>query len=258
MLIASGFNWFHLIPGVEDGSLFGFGHNAYLVVGAWFSVAVITVFAFLANRSLAAAAASKSGPEAFYADDRLSFRTAGEVLIGGLMGIMSNAMEAKYMRMYLPLVVGLAIFIFVNNALGLLPGFPSITDNLSTNLAMAITTMVTYLYVGLTVDPKGFVHHIIGPVWWLSVLFVPLETLTLFVIRPFSLSIRLSANMFGDHMVFAIMSDLIPYPLVYPVIFLGLGLLVCVIQAFVFALLTSVYISLSLPHGHHDEHGEAH
>jgi F-type H+-transporting ATPase subunit a len=62
--------------------------------------------------------------------------------------------------------------------------------------------------------------------------------------------------MMGDHMVFNIMSGLIPWPVAYPVIFLGLGLLVCVIQAFVFALLTSVYISLAVPHG--DHHGDSH
>lgn len=256
MLIASGFNWFQLVPGVEDGSLMPFaGHYGYMVVAAWFSCFVLVAFAFLARQGLSAAVA-RGGPAAFYADEGVTVRNIGEYLVGALYDLMKGMMEAKYARMFLPLVAALALFIFVNNAMGLVPGFPSITDNLNMNLAMAITTMATYVFVGLRFDPKGFVHHIIGPVWWLAILFVPLELLTLFVIRPFSLSIRLAANMMGDHMVFNIMSGLIPWPVAYPVIFLGLGLLVCVIQAFVFALLTSVYISLAVPHG--DHHGDSH
>lgn len=256
MLIASGFNWFYLLPGVEDGSLLGFaGPRTYLVVVAWFSAAALIGLAFLARRGLDAAL-QRGGVESYYAEDSLTPRTIGEYLIGGLYDLMKGMMEAKYARMFLPLVAALALFIFFNNAIGLIPGFPSITDNLNMNLAMAITTMCTYVYVGLRYDPKGFVHHIIGPVWWMAVLFVPLELMTLFLIRPFSLSIRLAANMMGDHLVFNIMSGLLSWPIAYPVVFLGLGLLVCVIQAFVFALLTSVYISLAVPHG--DHHGESH
>ena len=57
--------------------------------------------------------------------------------------------------------------------------------------------------------------------------------------------------MFGDHLVFTIMSDMIP--VFVPVPFLGLATLVSVIQAFVFSLLTVIYIHLSLPHHDHDE-----
>ena len=73
-----------------------------------------------------------------------------------------------------------------------------------------------------------------------------LEALTFLVVRPFSLTLRLGGNMFGDHMVFGIMSDLIPF--VYPTIFLALGTLVSVIQALVFTLLSAVYVSLAVAH----------
>jgi len=69
------------------------------------------------------------------------------------------------------------------------------------------------------------------------------------VVRPATLTIRLTGNMFGDHTVFSIMSDLVPWGV--PVPFLGLALIVSFIQAFVFSLLTVIYIALSVPH--HDE-----
>ena len=90
---------------------------------------------------------------------------------------------------------------------------------------------------------------------------VPLELIDNFV-RPLSLALRLFGNMNGDHLVLGIFTDM-TYVLV-PVAFYALGLLVCIIQAFVFTLLSIVYVSLALPHEHHhaehahDEHGHAH
>jgi F-type H+-transporting ATPase subunit a len=252
MLIASGFSWFHLLPGVE-GEHAPFGHHTYLIVASWLAAVVVIGFAALARVGLSAAMA-RPGAQRFEATDQLSPFTVAEFVISAFKGLMDDMMEAKYTRLFLPLVAALAIYIFVCNAMGLIPGFLPPTDNINHNLGMALTVMLTYVGVGLVYDPKGFIHHIIGPVWWLSVLFIPLETLTYLVIRPGSLTIRLAANMFGDHMVFGIMSDLVP--LLVPVPFLILGLLVSTIQAGVFALLTTVYISMSLPHGEH--HDEAH
>lgn len=252
MLIASGFSWFHLIPGVE-GDHAAFGHHTYLVAAAWLASLVVVLFAVLARGGLTAAM-NRAGNQKYEASGDLSFFTAAEFVISAFKGLMDDMMEAKYTRLFLPVVASLAIYIFVCNAMGLVPGFLPPTDNINNNLGMALTVMLVYVVGGLVYDPKGFIHHIIGPVWWLSVLFIPLELLTYLVIRPGSLTIRLAANMFGDHMVFGIMSDLVP--LIVPVPFLILGLLVSTIQAGVFALLTSVYISMSLPHG--DHHDEAH
>ena len=112
--------------------------------------------------------------------------------------------------------------------------------------------MLTYWYVGLTRDAKGFVGHMLGPVGWLAPLILLIELIGLVIVRPASLAIRLSGNMFGDHTVFGIMSDL-TYIFI-PCIFLALAMLVSLIQAGVFSLLSAIYISLSLPHGDHDHH----
>lgn len=87
--------------------------------------------------------------------------------------------------------------------------------------------------------------HFVGPVWWLAVLMVPLE-LVGHIFRPVTLSLRLFGNMNGDHLALRIFTDLIPFGV--PVIFLGLGLLVSFIQAFIFALLAVLYISAAIEH----------
>jgi len=81
--------------------------------------------------------------------------------------------------------------------------------------------------------------------------FAAIEAAGVFLIRPASLTLRLFGNINGDHMVFGIMSDLVP--VVVPSIFLALGIWVSFLQAFVFTLLSAIYIMLSV--GHDDEEG---
>ena len=93
-----------------------------------------------------------------------------------------------------------------------------------------------------------------GPVWNLAPLIFVIEIIS-HCVRPLSLALRLRGNMYGDHLVLSIFSDLVP--LGVPVIFLFIGLFVCFVQAFVFSLLSMVYISLATEHHDHDE-AEAH
>ena len=254
MLIASGFSFWHLIPGVEDSSLFPFAVNAdghagsYTFVSAWLSAFVIIAFAAAANMGLKRAMA-RDGLTKFEADESLNARTAAEVLVDALRGLMGDLMGKTDVKTFLPLIVGLFTYIFVSNLQALVPGLQPPTDNINSNLGMAVIVMVTYWVVGLTRDPKGFVGHILGPVLPLAPLMLVIELISLVLVRPASLAVRLTGNIFGDHTVFTIMSGL-TY-VVVPVIFLVLATLVSLIQAFVFSLLTTIYISQSLPHGDH-------
>ena len=121
--------------------------------------------------------------------------------------------------------------------------------------ALGVTSFLMYNYYGLKLGGMEYIKHFVGPIWWLGVLMVPLELIDNFV-RPVSLSLRLFGNLNGDHLVLGIFTDM-TYVLV-PVAFYILGLLVCLIQAFVFTLLSVVYLSLALPHEHHDDHGHEH
>jgi F-type H+-transporting ATPase subunit a len=256
MLIASGFSWFHTLPGIENDALFPFAHgHGYVVAGSFFACALVIGFALLARMGLNQAIA-RQGLEQFHPDETLSSRNVAEVLIGGIMGFMGDMMDRKYVHAFLPLTAGLFFYIVTCNLLAIVPGFQPPTDNINTNFGMAVVVALTYLGVGLALDAKGFIKHMLGPMAALAPLFLFLELLAYLAVRPGSLMLRLTGNIYGDHSVFNIMSSLVP--VVVPSIFLALAILVSFIQASVFTLLTTVYISQSLPHGDHDDHGDHH
>jgi F-type H+-transporting ATPase subunit a len=97
----------------------------------------------------------------------------------------------------------------------------------------------------------GHIKHFMGPVWYLAILIFPIELIS-HAVRPLSLGLRLKGNMEGDHLVLSIFSNLVPY--IVPIPFYVIGLFVCFMQAFVFTLLTMVYISLATAHHDHEEH----
>lgn len=246
MLIASGFSWFHLLPGGETAM---HGHG-YVLYAAWFVFAVVTAFGLVARASLAQVQ-QRDGLERYHADETLTARTAAELVVGAIVSMMSGLLEKADVKRFIPLVGTLAIYIFLGNILAILPGFQPPTDNINTNVGMAICVLLAYWAVGLTRGGSDFVGHIFGPVLALAPLIGAIELLGLLIVRPFTLTLRLTANIFGDHTVYNIMSGLVP--VIVPVPFLGLAMVVSLIQAFVFALLTTIYLSQSLPHGHHDD-----
>jgi len=262
MLIASGFSWFHLFPGAETegflgGTAYLDGHAyGYVFLSACFASLLIIGFALMARAGLNKAMA-RQGIEKYHADESLTPLVVAAGIIGALMGLMGALMDKKSATAFLPLIAGLFTYIFVCNILAIFPGFQPPTDNINTNIGMALIVMVTYMVVGLALDGKGFIQHMMGPVLPLVPLFLVLELISYLAVRPGSLAVRLTGNLFGDHTVFNIMSQLSAELLFYapvPVIFLALATLVSLIQAGVFSLLTSIYISQSLPHGDHHDH----
>ncbi len=148
---------------------------------------------------------------------------------------------------YIVLIGGLFIFIFFCNIIAIVPGFVPATDNLNTNLGMSLIVFLVYNYYGFKEHGIGYLKQFAGPIVWLAPLMFVIELLS-HLFRPMSLSIRLFGNMFGDHMVLGIFSDLVP--LGVPIIFMILGIVVSLIQAFVFAVLSAVYIGLAVSHDH--------
>jgi len=148
---------------------------------------------------------------------------------------------------YFPLVGTLFVYIFASNLLGLIPGFLPPTDNLNTTLALGTFVFLFYNYIGFRSNGVGYLKHFMGPVIWLAPLMFLIEMVS-HIVRPISLGLRLRGNIYGDHMVLSIFTELTPW--FVPVIFNALGVFVCFVQAFVFVLLTMVYISLSSSHDH--------
>lgn len=251
-MIASGFSWWNAIPAVEAEPLAAIGGHDFnltvVTISAWLSCFLVLGFAVLGRMSLNKALAKESELERFQADESLSFRTLAELMAGFIRGIMADCMPKHEIKHYSPFIATIFLYVLFCNLQGLIPGLLPPTDNINTNVGMAIASFLVFMWVGLSRDAVGFVKHLMGPVLPLAVLLFPLETLSLFL-RPITLSLRLTGNMFGDHLVFGIMSDLTYVGV--PAILLALATFVSFMQAFVFALLSAVYIGLSLPHDDH-------
>jgi F-type H+-transporting ATPase subunit a len=178
-----------------------------------------------------------------------------EAVVKTVLGMMEEIIGGHDSKKYLPLIGTAAVVILFSNLLGLIPGFYTASDNLNTTLAMAVTIFVMYHYYGIKAHGAGkYLAHFMGPLegkikYIMAPLMVPIELISHFA-RPLSLSLRLFGNMFGDHKVFAVFMGLVAIPLVYPLPFLALGLLVAIVQTLVFCLLSMVYIGLATAKEH--------
>jgi F-type H+-transporting ATPase subunit a len=111
-----------------------------------------------------------------------------------------------------------------------------------------VTTFIYYNFHG--VREQGLIRylkHFAGPVWWIAWLLFPIEVIS-HVARMMSLTIRLWANMFAGDLVTLVFFSLIPVAV--PAIFLAMHLGVSIIQAFVFMLLTMIYLGGAVAHDH--------
>lgn len=166
----------------------------------------------------------------------------------GILGLMRSIMGERADR-YFPLIGSLFLYILISNLLGAIPGMVPPTDNINTNLACASVVFVYYNVMGIREQGlKNYLKHLAGPIIWLAPLMFTIELIS-HLVRPASLSIRLFGNITGDHLVLEMFSNLVPVGI--PVIFLGLTVFVALIQAFVFTLLSTVYIALATEHAEH-------
>ena len=121
------------------------------------------------------------------------------------------------------------------------------TDNVNTTIAIGLFSFVAYNYYGFKEHGISYLKQFLGPLIWIAPLMVIIELVS-HIVRPMSLGLRLQGNMMGDHTVLGIFLELVPVGI--PVIFYFLGLFVCFMQAFVFTMLTMIYVSLSISHDH--------
>lgn len=260
-----GMTWFSFLPGSEQLAAYlrhDFAQAALVgpsafavqhVFGALLVLIVLMVIGLAANRRLANVDAN------IVPDGKLGVLTVLELVIEALYGMMKDIIGPDARR-YFPLIGTLALYIFFCNALGLVPGFEPPTSNISTNAACALFVFFYYNYHGLRVNGFGHFAHMANPAgtWWgwiLAPLMFPVELIG-HLARPLSLTLRLFGNMTGDHAVVLGFAGLVP--LIVPIPFQALGLLVCVIQALVFCVLTSAYIGMATAEQHHSEEQPAH
>jgi F-type H+-transporting ATPase subunit a len=250
--------WFDFIPGY--GALREGLHDSLARTWVWqvfqttnFQIVhvmcALVVLAFLAFGAVRySSAVSGSGDAGLVPPPKLGLRNLFEVLADMVLGLMAGVMGEKAAKRYLPLVGTLFMFILFSNLLGLIPGFLPPTDTLKTNLALSVSVFVLSHIFGVREHGLKYFKHFLGPIWWLIPLMLPIELIS-HIARPVSLSMRLMGNIVGDHKLVLVFFGI--FPLLLPLPFMVMGVLVCVVQAVVFSLLTTVYISQAVAHEEH-------
>jgi len=221
-------------------------HVPWVIWSTLFATALLLISGVLVRSRLAAAQGG------LVPDAGFSLRNVFELLVEMLASLAEQNMGPHW-RKYFPIIGTLFFFILISNLTGLVPGFPGATSSADATWAWATISFVVHQYVGIREHGFGYVNHFLGPrfgkyhIPMLAPIYAPIEVITQ-IARMFTLAIRLLANMFADHAVVGVWLVLVPA--VVPALFMGLGVLVAVLQAYVFALLSMIYIGLALEEAH--------
>ena len=223
----------------------------------WFSIALLLIiFIGVANSYKKTVGKAPRGLQSFLEPIILFVRD----------DIAKPNIGSKYQR-FMPLLLTMFFFIWINNLIGLVPFFPggsNLTGNIAVTLVMATITLVVVNVNG----NKDYWKHIFLPdvPFWLYPIMWPVELVGV-LSKPFALMIRLFANITAGHvivlslisLIFVFKAVAVSAVSVPFVVFMDvLELLVAVLQAFIFTLLTALFIGSAVAEHHHDEHAHAH
>lgn len=175
--------------------------------------------------------------------------------------VVKNSIGEKHYRRFLPYLLTLFFFIWINNLLGLLPGGANVTGNIAVTLVLSVLTLLITNLNGKSTY-WGHIFAMPGVPKWLLVILTPVEIIGVFT-KPVSLMIRLFANITAGHIIMLSFIGLIfilkiwmvtPVISVFAVFMNIIELLVAFLQAFIFTLLTASYIGSAVEEHHHDDH----
>lgn len=186
------------------------------------------------------------GTDALVPDGRLSLKNVIEILVEGVYNFLHDVLGNQTARFF-PLLGTVFIFILVSNLMGTFAGLEASTSNINTNFAVAAIMFLAYNYYGIKEHGPSYINQFMGPVKLLAPFMICVELIS-HAVRPVSLSLRLFGNINGDHLALAVFSDLVP--LFVPMIFMGMGLFVAFLQAFIFTILSAIYIQMAISHDH--------
>lgn len=177
----------------------------------------------------------------------------------------------KYEK-YLPYILTVFFFILINNIFGLIPGSANVTGNIAFTVVLGLISFVVILFS----SNKHYWGHIINPPGvpgWVKVILVPVEILSVFI-KPFALIIRLFANMVAGHIIIICLISLIfifaglneyagwgtsVFSIAFTIFIYFIEILVAFIQAFIFSMLTAVFVGQAFETGHgHEAHEHEH
>ncbi len=234
----------HLVASVSEEKEMGW--NIFFYSGL--TMAIVLVFATMAKKGLTSRVYT-------YLPTR-----AAEHLYLFLEGMTVNVIGPQGKK-YVPFLLAIWTFIFVGNIMGLLlPATP--TADWSLNIAMAIITVVYVQYEGIKQNGLlGHIKHFSGPKLGGAMIVVSGLIFVVEIVsecmKLVSLSLRLYGNIEGGHIVRSSLDSIVAGIPIGGVL-LPIKFFTCIIQAFVWSILTCTYLSIATSHGHDDEHEESH
>jgi len=166
----------------------------------------------------------------------------------------------KYLR-FMPLLLTIFFFILLNNLFGMIPFFPG-GYNLTGNIAVtAVLSVIIFFVVNLNGNKHYWKHIFVPNPWWLFPIMIPVEIVGIFS-KPIALTIRLFANITAGHILILSLISLIfifktlwvsPVSIVFVVFMDAIELLVAFLQAYIFTLLSALFIGMAIEEHHHEE-----
>lgn len=199
--------------------------NVETLIMTWIVIGVLITFGFLATRKIS-----------FLPNP---FQVVGEMIVNAFYGLTRDALDEEMARKYFPIICSLFMFLLLSNWLGILPWLSEPTKDLNTPLGLGILGFVISHYAGIrTKGFKAYAKQYVEPMFFMAPLNIIGE-----LSRVVSISFRLYGNILGGSIIILVVSHLI-YSLVLPPFLIGFfSLFIGTIQAFVFTMLTLVYIS---------------
>jgi len=170
-----------------------------------------------------------------------------EMINGFVSGQAESIIDHDSQR-YVMFATSVLLFVLLSNLLGMVPGLIAPTSVATVPLGVALWCWFYYHYHGIREQgPVNYFKHFLGPIWWIAPMMLPIEIIS-HLARILSLTVRLYANMFAGEEVTLVFFSLVPIgiPIVFMVLHLGVGL----IQAYIFMLLTMIYVSQAVSHEH--------
>jgi len=207
---------------------FDLAFNLDTILMTWIAIGVLTTFGFLATRRRQAI----PGP----------LQVIGEMLVTIFYGLTEDALGKKLTRTYAPLICALFMFLLVSNWLGIIPHLHEPTKDLNTPLSLGLMGFFIAHYAGIRA--KGFKEYArayIDPMFFM----LPLNLIGE-IAKVVSISFRLFGNIMGGSIIILVVSYLSFNMILPPFLNAFFGLFVGTVQAFVFTMLTLVYISVQV------------
>ncbi len=202
--------------------------NLEVMLMTWIVIGMLTLFGYLATRR----AGLVPRP----------FQVLGEIFVGVFFKITEDALDKERAEKYGPLVVALFMFLMLSNWLGIIPHLEEPTKDLNTPFALGIMGFVIAHYAGIRSKGfKGYINEYFQPMFFMAPLNIIGE-----LSKIVSISFRLFGNIMGGAIIILVVSHLTYSIVLPPLLNAFFGLFVGTIQAFVFTMLTVVYISVQV------------